>query len=407
MTSNDKQAIKGHILIVDDDPIVSGMLAASLGKHGYAVTCADCGESCLQQISSSASLPDVVIMDIEMPGINGYETCRILTSQPETQELPVIFLSSLESLEDRLTAYDSGAFDFIGKPFNPEVMRRKIDIAMRVKANRERQVGEKKTADNTAMTAIFSLGELGIALKFTRDSLRCRSLKSLATLAINALKTNDLEVHVQIRTEHHGTLTMTAMGPANPLEVSVIEMSSRQGRIFQFSKRLIVNYDSVSILILNLPTDDAELTGRIRDYVAIICETCEAAVENILLRLDAKARAEELRHLVEITQTAVSNLQARYLMQQSDARFELDQMISSMEDMYVSLGLLESQEATVSHLIHSAKHKIMERLEHGMVGEAEFAEILSKLTQAADYSVALDDEFEAVDTDAEDDIELW
>ena len=134
------------------------------------------------------------------------------------------------------------------------------------------------------------------------------------------------------------------------MEVSVFELSLKQGRIFQFSRRLIINYESVSILVLNLQLDDDEKAGRIRDYAAIICETSEAAVENILLRLDANARTEELRQLAEATQSAIENLHTRYRLQQADTRFELDQMIHAMEDMYVSLGLLESQEKTVNYL---------------------------------------------------------
>lgn len=402
MTNTSAEAVKGNIMIVDDDPIVSGMLSAYLSKFGFNVVSVDSGEECLGTVQDI--LPDVVIMDIEMQGIDGYETCRILGNQASTQDIPVIFLSGLDNLEDRLKAYDVGAFDFIGKPFNPEVMRHKISVARRLKIHGDRHIDAKQVADNTAMTAILSLGEFGVALKFTRDSLRCRSLKSLATLAINALKSNDLEVHVQIRSQNYETITMTPTGPASPLEVSVIEMSSHQGRIFQFSKRLIVNYDAVSILVLNLPIDDAELTGRIRDFVAIICETSEAAVENILLRLDANAKAEELRQLAAITQNAIANLHDRYRLQQSDARFELDQMIQAMEEMYVSLGLLESQEATVSHLIHSAKAKVMQSLEKGTVNESEFQDILARLTQAADYKVAMDDEVEPVD---DGDIELW
>lgn len=400
MTNVASTELKGRILIVDDDEIVSGMLTVLLEKYAYAVNSVECGEDCLAQISDIN--PDALILDIHMPGIDGYEVCRKLRERPETQDLPIIFLSGLETLDDRLKAYDVGGDDFIPKPFNSEEIRRKVDIAMRIKRRRDQNIVEKQVADTTAMTAIFSLGEFGAALKFTRDSLRCRSLHSLAKLAINALQTIGVESHVQIRTRDFGTLTVTPDGPASPLEVSVFELSLEQGRIFQFSRRLIINYDSVSILVLNLQADDDEKSGRIRDYAAIICETGEAAVENILLRLDANARAEELRQLAQATQTAIENLHNRYRLQQADTRFELDQMIEAMEDMYVSLGLLGSQEKAVSHLIHSAKNNVMNRLEQGMVGESEFTEILERLAQAANYSVPVEEESEDDDS-----IDLW
>lgn len=390
---------KGRLLIVDDDRIISDLLSLSLGKCGYLMDAVESGEECLAKITDIN--PDVIIMDIDMPGIDGIQTCQKLKEQPGMHDLPIIFLSSSDNLKDRLRAYEAGAHDFIGKPFNPEEIRCKVDVAMRMKASREKNVGAKKEADNTAMTAIFSLGELGAALKFTRDSLSCKSLKSLANLAIHALKTNGIDIHVQLRSQSHGDMTVTVDGLASPLEISVIEMSRAQGRIFQFSKRLIVNYESVSILVLNLPIENEDLTGRIRDYVAIICETCEAALENILLRLDANARAEELQRLVEATQIAIMNLQNRYRLQQADTRFELDQMIHAMEDMYITLGLLESQEKSVSQLIHAAKNKIMDCFEKGTVNESEFNEILARLEHEASYSVLIEeDQFS-------DSIDLW
>ncbi len=397
---NDNSELKGRILIVDDDEIVSGMLTVLLEKYAYAVNSVESGEDCLAQIGDLK--PDAVILDIHMPGIDGYQVCQQLRERPETHDLPIIFLSGLEALEDRLKAYDVGGDDYIAKPFNPEEIRRKVDIAMRIKHKRDQNIVEKQVSDTTAMTAIFSLGEFGAALKFTRDSLHCRSLQSLAKLAIDALQTIGVESHIQIRTRDFGTLTVTPEGPAIPLEVSVFELSLKQGRIFQFSRRLIINYESVSILVLNLQLDDDEKAGRIRDYAAIICETSEAAVENILLRLDANARTEELRQLAEATQTAIENLHTRYRLQQADTRFELDQMIHAMEDMYVSLGLLESQEKTVNHLIHTAKNNVMNRLEQGMVGENEFKEILERLAEAASYSVPMEEESQESDS-----IDLW
>lgn len=389
--------LKGRILIVDDDPIVTGMLTLLLEKYGYAANSVESGEDCLSNIAEIN--PDAVILDIEMPGIDGYQTCQRLRDAAETHDLPVIFLSALESLDDRLKAYDVGGDDFIAKPYNPEEMRRKVDIAMRIKRRREQYLA---SANSTAMTALFSLGEFGAGLKFTRDSLSCRSLQSLARLAINALQSNGLDSHVQIRTESFGILTLTPEGQATPLEISVFELSRQQGRLFQFSRRLIINYDSVSILVLNLPLNDPESVGRIRDYAAIICETAEAAVENIVLRLEANDRAEELRQLVEATKGAIDTLHVRYRLQQEDTRFELEEMLHAMEDMYVSLGLLESQEATISQLINSAKDKVMMRLEAGMVGESEFNDIVQRLSQAANYTVPMEEEPPASDA-----IDLW
>ena len=93
---------KGKVLIVDDDPIILLMLETNL-KDDFEVQTAGSGEACLETVPNFA--PDLVLLDIEMPGIDGYETCRRLQEGRDGQPLPVIFVSSHDTLDERLTAY--------------------------------------------------------------------------------------------------------------------------------------------------------------------------------------------------------------------------------------------------------------------------------------------------------------
>ncbi len=390
---------KGHLMIVDDDPVVAGMLGISLGKYGYKISEVSSGEDCIDRFDDIR--PDAILLDIEMPGMDGYETCRRLRSRPETLDIPIIFLSGRDGLNDRLMAYDVGADDFISKPFNAEEVRRKSDIAVKLKARRETLAAEKLSADSTTMTALSSLGETGIVLKFTRSSLSCRSLNALASLAVETMRSYGLDSHVQIRSRF-GTLTLTQDGLATELESSVIEQSQSQGRIFQFKRRMIVNYDAISVLVLNMPADDPEAAGRIRDYAAMICETGGAAVENILLRLEANERTDELRQLADATRTAVAKLHTRYSAQQVDTRFELERMVDTLENMYTSLGLMNSQELAISNVVRNAQAEVMKLFELGASFDDEFKSILLGLAKAAEFTAPIEeDKIEASE------IDLW
>lgn len=389
MNTHSEQQIKGHLMIVDDDPVGSGMLAMSLSKKGFEVVEVESGEACLEKVATE--VPDVVLLDIEMPGIDGHETCRRIRAGAATRELPVIFLSSRDGLEDRIQAYDSGADDFIAKPFDPEEVHRKVNIALRIRSIHEKLLTEKTAANSTTMTALNSMGETGIVLKFTRDSLSCKSLHSLAMLAVNSLKSYGIESHAQVRSAF-GTLTVKPDGPASPLEASVIDQSQNQGRIFQFKRRMIVNYDSMSILVMDMPLEDPDAAGRIRDYVAMVCETGDAAVDNIVLRLEANARAEELQRLTAATKAAIENLRVRYQTQQIDTRVELDRMVHNLEHMYSSLGLVNSQEMSISNVVRNAQNEVMHHFEQGAVDDEAFNAILEGLASAANYKVEVEAE---------------
>ena len=389
MTNINNEQSRGKLLIVDDDPIVAGMLGVSLMKSGFEIVELSSGEDCLSNIANIQ--PDAIFLDIEMLGIDGYETCRQLRARQDTHDLIIIFLSAKDDLDSRLAAFDVGADDFIAKPFVADEVCRKANVAVKFKEERKKLFSEKIMADNETLILLTSLEETNVVLKFTRSSLSCHSLQSLAELTVGSLRECGLTSHVQIRSPH-GTLTMTHKGTATPLEASVIELTKDQGRIFQFKRRMIVNYDSISILVMDMPVEDIAAMGRIRDYVAMICEVGKDAIDNINLRLDANQRTQDLRQLVEATRLALEKLHLLHRNLQTDTRIGLDQMVHTLEGMYISLGLFDSQEFTISNVVRDAVTKVMDILDQGSAADDDFKDILKHLDKASEYKVSVDDE---------------
>lgn len=117
-------APKNTILIVDDVPENIRMLMEIL-KTDYATIPATSGEAALEKVQLSPK-PDLIILDIMMPGIDGYETCRQLKENPETCDIPIIFVTAVaESLGDA-KAFNLGAADYVTKPFNPATVQARI-----------------------------------------------------------------------------------------------------------------------------------------------------------------------------------------------------------------------------------------------------------------------------------------
>lgn len=106
------------ILIVDDNPTNLGALFKFLSDSGFKVLVAVDGESAIEQIEYVR--PDIILLDIMMPGIDGFETCRRLKASPEMEEIPVIFLSALSDTVDKVKGFNIGGVDYITKPINQE-----------------------------------------------------------------------------------------------------------------------------------------------------------------------------------------------------------------------------------------------------------------------------------------------
>jgi DNA-binding response OmpR family regulator len=116
---------KGKILVVDDEIYIVHILDFSLGMEGYEVVTALDGEQALEKLHSER--PDLIVLDIMMPKLDGYEVCKAIKSSPQTRHIPVILLSAKGRNVDQKLGFDVGADDYITKPFSPRKLVERIN----------------------------------------------------------------------------------------------------------------------------------------------------------------------------------------------------------------------------------------------------------------------------------------
>jgi DNA-binding response OmpR family regulator len=113
-----------RIVVVDDEPSVGSAVRDLLGPDGYEVETPTDPQSALPELLRSA--PDLVILDVNMPGMSGWELCSLLRRQTATHTVPVLFLTGRQEVRDRITAMQVGGSDYLAKPFGAEELRRKV-----------------------------------------------------------------------------------------------------------------------------------------------------------------------------------------------------------------------------------------------------------------------------------------
>jgi DNA-binding response OmpR family regulator len=118
-----------HILVVDDNEDVVGTIERSLRRKGYQVTAAYDGKQALRAIESRR--PDLMILDIMMPHIDGLEVCRRLRGDPKTAMVPVLFLTARGRLEDKIEGFEAGADDYLIKPFEIPELELRVGALLR------------------------------------------------------------------------------------------------------------------------------------------------------------------------------------------------------------------------------------------------------------------------------------
>jgi CheY-like chemotaxis protein len=165
-----------HILIVEDQPNTAEMLTSYFSAQGYEVTSVGWGNDALAFIEQT--IPDLIILDIRLPDIDGYEVCRQLRAQRRTEHVPVMFLTERRERMDRLTGLELGAVDYVTKPFDVQELRLRVRNILR-RSSMER-LSHPITGLPTASLADERLRELLTCPDWTMLSVGLRGLKEFA-----------------------------------------------------------------------------------------------------------------------------------------------------------------------------------------------------------------------------------
>jgi CheY-like chemotaxis protein len=263
------------ILIIDDDKTWQMFLAAAL-RDDYAVVTALDGEIGLKLANEWR--PDTILLDIEMPGKNGYEVCRELKVNPQLQSIPVIFVSSKSSLQEKITGFKLGADDYVVKPCEAELL--KIKVARSTSVYQEKKALDEKAtgAEVLAFEAMNSNADLGRSLRFAERTYVMHNLDQVAEGLFQTMAEFGLETSVMFVTRAGPKFYAQNKHELSPLEKEMFLTIHREGRFCDFGFRTFCNFKLVSLLIKNMPESAPERYGRIKDTVPWILGVTDGKV---------------------------------------------------------------------------------------------------------------------------------
>lgn len=175
-----------RILIVDDNTNNLAVLFNYLDRLGFVVLVSQDGETAVDL--ASRELPDLILLDVLLPGIDGFQTCRHLKQHHETADIPVIFISALTDVDDKVEGFDAGGVDYITKPFQQEEVLARIHAHLTIKRQREELNRLNATKDRFFGVIAHDLrgpfmGLLG-ALELMKDSIETLEPETLQTMAM-------------------------------------------------------------------------------------------------------------------------------------------------------------------------------------------------------------------------------
>jgi class 3 adenylate cyclase/CheY-like chemotaxis protein len=173
-----------RVLVVDDDPQILQVISLGLSGAGYGVLCAGSGEECLR--IAAEELPEIILLDVQLPGIDGNATAALLSGDAKTRNIPIVMMTGLLADADRITALKAGAVDFLTKPVSGDELVAKVASLARLKAyHDEAQDHRRELLSEVAGTRDELEASLEAFSRFVpREFLTCLSKKSIVGVAL-------------------------------------------------------------------------------------------------------------------------------------------------------------------------------------------------------------------------------
>ncbi|MDH3388352.1 MAG: response regulator [Gammaproteobacteria bacterium] len=370
---------KGLILCVDDEP-VNLVILEELLQENYELATATSGAGCLQQVAMRK--PNLILLDVNMPDMDGLATCEELKSDPETADIPIIFVSALASKEELMAGYEAGGDDYITKPFSEEILQKKIEIVL---ASQRARLELKTISDRAAealMDNLGTTGELGMVVRFLHRCQTANTLDELARDVFDCLREFELDSSLLILDQPQNRVWFSD-DIDRPMEYQILESLRGQDRVVRFGTRLAVSSDHATLLVRNLPAA-AEKIDRVREHLSILIEAMDTRIHAMHARALLDRRRQAFAQVLDATRDYLGKIDELHGRQKT----RLAEIVSALGvELQKSLGgmnLSERQQATLKNIIAAGVAQTESIYDARIEIDERFQGIIDELSRALD-----------------------
>lgn len=351
------------VLAIDDDKFIQKVISKSLQSGDMSVRIAGDGESGIEEALNNT--PDIILLDVEMPGINGYETCDRLRNIESIKDVPIVFLSSHSSLRERMQGYEVGADDYLVKPFEKEYLIARINILVKYHTERKELREQFELAHKNAITAMTGSSELAMAMRFLEKSLTYHSINDLAQGLFEFTEQFSLECCAMISEGSTPIWYSSESSAISPLEKELIEMCDKEARFLDFGIRTIINYPCISLLVKNMPLDDMDRYGRIKDLLPIVLSAVNSKTNTIRTEEALTEQSENLLASFKKIHNSLFYLGSTIVSNKKQSASIMNQLVQDLNIDFLGMGLEEDQEEFLLTRIDSAIEKALVEMDAG------------------------------------------
>jgi len=368
------------VFVVDDVEASRRMVEAALGRSCQVETFAS-GAACLERMQSK--VPDLFLLDVEMPGMDGYTLCRKLKDDSAGSHVPVVFVSGLADLDSCLAGYDAGGDDFVVKPFKAAELKQKVAVWQRDAEKKSSLQQQIEASDTLASLIMSNLDEYAALVKFLRALNGCTEYRQVGDEIFGLLRAYRLEGAVQLRLPGI-ELTLNANGDARPVEGSILRLMRCMDTITSYRNRLAIHYERASLLVANMPLDDADLCGRLRDHLAIAVETTDARLAAMHAQRETLSTRSEISALLDNVTATVHDFSQRYEAARYRGSETVRLLLAELDALLDSSSLPEAVEESLRNTVRLRTDQLIDAFDFSAATETALQTLSQRLAQALD-----------------------
>ena len=365
------------ILAVDDEPFNLEIIEEILEELDFELQVATSGPECLNMVEGY--MPQVILLDVSMPQMNGYEVCKALKANPNTAHIIVMFVSARGTVEERMEGYSVGAEDYIVKPFGHDELKSKLKNLNQVLVEKQSLEKQVEDATSTAFNAMANSSEMGQIVNYVENIGFINDPQELGKALVDCLQSFDLQSNVEFR-ENNEISHFALNGVCSPIVVELFEMLKNKGRLHEFSHRILVNYELISLLILNMPDHDPDKHGRIRDHVCFIVSVTEQQLRAIMTKKMLESQQAKLNAVASTVHSKFHGLISLLNENRQNNEKVFKQLQEELEERIPSMGLDEDQEVFIYKKVDETIQNSVAREESVKQVKAAFTEIEQDLS---------------------------
>ncbi|KZN28750.1 response regulator [Pseudoalteromonas luteoviolacea] len=365
-----------RILAVDDEPFNLEIIEEILEDLDFEVQTATSGHECLEIVGDFD--PQVILLDVSMPQMSGYEVCKAIKADPKLQHIIVMFVSARGSVEERMEGYSVGAEDYIVKPFGHSELKAKLLHLGQMLLEKDILEQQVEDATTTAFSAMATSSEMGQIVNFVEQVGAIQDVSELADALISCLANFGLSCNIEMRVDSD-RLHFASTGMCSPIVIELFEILHSKGRLHEFTSRILVNYELLSVLILNMPSEDPDKHGRIRDHICFIVSVTEQQLMSILTKNQLISQQSELNGAIKTIHSKFTGLLSMLNNNRSQNEAIFKRLQELFESRIPTMGLDEDQEVFIFRHIDEAIQSSVAREEAISQVKEAFSEIENDL----------------------------